>query len=140
MDQEEYIKLWIKKADNDLKVSKRELVHDDPVLDAVCFHLQQAVEKYLKAFLAKFSPSIKKTHNLEFLLEECIQIDQSFDRFEEKFDGISECGVEIRYPDTFIEIKKDEMTDAVTLVEDLKTFVLGKLFPKSNTDDSAQDE
>jgi len=41
---------WIKKAENDLKIGKRELEAEDPATDMVCFHMQQCVEKYLKAF------------------------------------------------------------------------------------------
>ncbi|MCP5105170.1 MAG: HEPN domain-containing protein [bacterium] len=130
MDKKEYIKLWIKKADGDLKVAKRELQTEDPVLDAVCFHLQQAVEKYLKAFLTKFLDKIEKTHNLEFLIEQCIQIDKDFSEFEEKFDQISECGVEIRYPDTFIMFEDDELVDMLEVVEGFRMFVLKKIWPK----------
>jgi HEPN domain-containing protein len=127
MDKEEYIKLWIEKADGDLKVAKRELHCEDPVLDAVCFHLQQAVEKYLKAFLAKFLEKIEKTHNLEFLIEQCIQIDKDFNEYEEKFDQIAECGVEIRYPDTFLMFEDDELMDMLEIVAEFRTFVLGKI-------------
>jgi HEPN domain-containing protein len=127
MNKEEYIKLWIKKADGDLKVAKRELQYEDPVLDAVCFHLQQAVEKYLKAFLSKFLEKIEKTHNLEFLLEQCIQLDRDFVQYEEKFDNITECGVEIRYPDIFIAFEKDELDDIIKVVEEFREFSLKKI-------------
>ncbi len=46
MTKKDYVQLWTNKADNDLKVAKRELTYEDSVLEAVCFHLQQAVEKY----------------------------------------------------------------------------------------------
>lgn len=48
---EETVKLWLVKADHDLKTAKDELATDDPATDAVCFHAQQFVEKYLKAYL-----------------------------------------------------------------------------------------
>lgn len=127
MEKNEYINLWIKKADGDLKVAKRELNYDDSVLDAVCFHLQQAVEKYAKGFLANDLQKIRKTHNLAFLIEQCIEVDGSFSQFEEQFDNIAECGVEIRYPDTFIIFQKKELQDALTVVEEFRTFVLSKL-------------
>ena len=136
MTKEEYIKLWIKKADGDLNVAKRELQFEESVLEAVCFHLQQAVEKYLKAFLTKFLERIEKTHNLEFLIEQCIKLDSDFSQYEEKFDTISECGVEIRYPDTFIIIEKEEMEDMVVIVEAFREFILEKLAFTSNQFDS----
>lgn len=52
-DKNTLVKAWIRKADNDLR--NAELVInscvDDCPYDTVCFHCQQAVEKYLKAFL-----------------------------------------------------------------------------------------
>ena len=48
---EETVKKWITKAESDLKIGKDEMLTDRPATDAVCFHMQQCVEKYLKAFL-----------------------------------------------------------------------------------------
>lgn len=127
MDKKEYVILWIRKADGDLKVAERELKAQDSVLDAVCFHLQQAVEKYLKAFLINSLKEVKKTHNLEFLLEKCIQQDGDFRRYEEKFDQVSECGVEIRYPDSFIQLDEEELGDCLKLVRQFREFVLDKM-------------
>ena len=45
------VKQWLIKADNDLTIAGRDLKTDDPVTDAICFHAQQAAEKYLKAYL-----------------------------------------------------------------------------------------
>jgi len=42
------VKSWLKKAERDFKVAQRELFPDEPFSDIVCFHAQQAVEKYLK--------------------------------------------------------------------------------------------
>jgi HEPN domain-containing protein len=51
MDDE--VKGWLIKAESDFRVIEHELKlpDDEIVKDAVCFHCQQAVEKYLKAFL-----------------------------------------------------------------------------------------
>ena len=40
---------WIRKAENDFKNIRATLVRADPAWDTVCFHAQQAAEKYLKA-------------------------------------------------------------------------------------------
>ncbi len=49
--QNESVTYWCLKAQNDLKNAGHEIEHDDPALDTVCFHAQQAAEKYLKAYL-----------------------------------------------------------------------------------------
>ena len=55
MNRDETIKdlvsKWIKKAENDLLTAERELSFEDPVTPTICFHCQQATEKFLKAFL-----------------------------------------------------------------------------------------
>ena len=123
----DYIKLWIKKADDDLKVARRELSIEDSVLDAVCFHFQQAVEKYIKAYLIKVKGKVKRTHNLAFLIEQCIQLDSDFDKFEVAFDNISECGVEIRYPDSFNAVDREEMEDMLPVIENFRGLILNKI-------------
>lgn len=42
-------KEWVSKAEGDWRVAQREMAATDPVNDAVCFHAQQCVEKYLTA-------------------------------------------------------------------------------------------
>jgi HEPN domain-containing protein len=43
---------WIDKAEGDFATARREIrVRQAPNYDAVCFHAQQCVEKYLKARL-----------------------------------------------------------------------------------------
>jgi HEPN domain-containing protein len=55
---------WVDKAEGDMAIAKRELrARKQPNYDAVCFHAQQCVEKYLKALLQEHiaSPSQKRT-------------------------------------------------------------------------------
>lgn len=40
------VKRWLMKADNDLKVSKNEIQIEEAPTDIICFHCQQAVEKF----------------------------------------------------------------------------------------------
>ena len=56
-------------ADRDIKTF-RKLVHDRDIDDAVIgFHAQQAVEKCLKAVLARHQVVIRKVHDLHALLD-----------------------------------------------------------------------
>ena len=50
---QDLVKKWIEKADKDLLTAERELSFADPITESICFHCQQAVEKYLKAYLVK---------------------------------------------------------------------------------------
>ena len=52
------------------------LVEDAP--DIAAFHLQQAIEKYLKAFLTLHGQVLRKSHDVSALLLGCIAVDGSF--------------------------------------------------------------
>lgn len=56
----ETVKNWIRRAENDLKIGKDELITDEPATDMICFHMQQcAVEiRYGEAF---YYPSMGET-------------------------------------------------------------------------------
>lgn len=62
-----YIQQWITKAGDDLVVIEKLTEFEIVATSAVCFHCQQVVEKYLKAFLIAHGVEIKRTHNIERL-------------------------------------------------------------------------
>jgi HEPN domain-containing protein len=62
----ELVKMWMRKADNDLKTAKDELNTEEPATDTICFHAQQCAEKYLKAFLLIY-------HEIEFEKNSCFR-------------------------------------------------------------------
>ncbi len=96
-----YLENWMAKADNDLKVAEHEmkLKEKERVHEAICFHCQQAAEKYLKAYLVSRNIDFGKTHNLEYLLELCAKQDRDFKTVNA--GDLSSYAVEIRYPDNF---------------------------------------
>ena len=59
---------WRRRADADLAVAERLLSDETIFLNAVTFHCQQAVEKYLKALLTCWDIEFPKTHVLAKLI------------------------------------------------------------------------
>jgi HEPN domain-containing protein len=60
---------WLAKAENDLTTAAHTLKLGEACpTDTVCFHAQQCVEKYLKAFLVLEGTDFPKTHDLERLV------------------------------------------------------------------------
>lgn len=60
---------WVHKAENDLRTAEYVLtMPSDCPTDTVCFHCQQAGEKYLKALLALHQVEFPRTHDLIALL------------------------------------------------------------------------
>ena len=60
---------WIEKAENDYAAVQHLLQATNPLHDIICFHLQQCVEKYLKAWLQEANIPFSKTPDLEDLLK-----------------------------------------------------------------------
>lgn len=106
-EQEEYLRNWIFRAKEDIAVIDN-LYKTDPHIYAstICFHAQQAVEKFLKAFLVYHNIDFPRTHDVDFLLLECKKID-SID-FNVDLGSLSDFGVNIRYPDDFYVPDKEE--------------------------------
>lgn len=125
---DEYVKKWLIKADNDLKVAENEMKlpsAEDMVTEAICFHSQQAVEKFLKAFLITKKVEFEKTHNLEFLIELCVKVDEEFKKIE--VGNLSFYAVEVRYPNEFYMPTIGEAKECLELARKAKEFVLRKL-------------
>ncbi|MCK9423124.1 MAG: HEPN domain-containing protein [Bacteroidales bacterium] len=96
MNEEElrFIKQWILKAEEDLLVVHQLLKADTPVTGIIGFHCQQASEKFLKALLLYHKIDVVKTHNIEYLLEKCSKIDNSFSSIDP--GNLTDYGVEMR--------------------------------------------
>ena len=56
---------WVRKAESDYAVARKLARGSEPHHDELCFHCQQAAEKYLKALLEENSQPIPRTHVLE---------------------------------------------------------------------------
>lgn len=96
----EYIKNWLFRANEDIAVIKS-LVNagTEYYTSSICFHAQQASEKFLKAYLAYHDVDFPRTHDLDFLLLECQKIDK--ESFQIDFKNLTDFGVSVRYPDDF---------------------------------------
>jgi len=128
---DDYVKKWLLKANNDLKAatSLLKMPSGQIVTEAVCFHSQQAAEKYLKAFLVTHNIDFGKTHNLEFLVELCAGQDRDFRTLD--VGNLTSYAVEVRYPDEFYTPTQAEARESVRLARRVKQFVLKKLRIKS---------
>ena len=66
--------------------------------DIVCFHLQQCMEKYLKARLVEAAIVFPKTHDLERLLDLTVGVEPLWAALRPAMAAITDHAVEIRYP------------------------------------------
>jgi len=89
---------WLRKAERDVLVA-RHLFKLRPLLtDEICFHCQQAIEKFLKGMLAERGLPIQKTHDLTILLGQLLPTDSTLRSLRRGLKGITRYAVEYRYP------------------------------------------
>ncbi len=93
-------KEWVEKAEGDYKAANVQWATNDPVYDDICFHAQQCVEKYLKAWLTEKEIDFPKTHDLEALAKLCMTTLPGLSTLMEVLRFLNAFAVEIRYPGT----------------------------------------
>ncbi len=90
---------WVKKAEGDYRVAMREAqATDPPEPDAVCYHCQQCIEKYAKAFLQEHTVAFERTHSMKYLHSKCVLLDAGFTEYKADFERLDEYSSDIRYP------------------------------------------
>lgn len=118
---------WVRKAENDLKNATLTLRSDeDCPTDTVCFHAQQCVEKYLKAFLTHRGIDFPKVHDLKqivALLPEGLKIPLG----REEQDKLTEYATVMRYPGDYEPIGLKEAQQAVRTARRVRQTIRGEL-------------
>lgn len=92
-------KAWLTYADQDFGFASSGL--NDQQTDffpQICFHFQQAAEKYLKTYIVAKKLDFRKIHELPTLLQICQQDDPDFSQLREECDFLTEFYFESRYP------------------------------------------
>ncbi|MFZ6022854.1 MAG: HEPN domain-containing protein [Bacteroidota bacterium] len=120
-----YIESWLIKAKNDLLSAQRLLEIEPAILDTCCFHCQQAIEKYLKAYLIYNGVNIERTHNIIFLLNQCAQFDSIFASIDSK--NINAYAVQSRYPDMNDLPALNEAYDYYNLAIEIERLIHSKI-------------
>ena len=117
---------WVEKAARDLATARREMrARTERNYDAVCFHAQQGVEKYLKAVLQEQGVNIPKTHQLMDLLAMCVKIDSTYLMLHADLMGLEGYAVMFRYPGQSAD--RTEAKAALKSAEVVQVFVKAKL-------------
>ncbi len=130
----EYVQMWLDKANSDLKNAEIILAAQtkSPPLDTVCFHCQQAAEKFIKAFLIFHGKQFPFSHNLADLVAICMQVNLAFAAIQRKAETLTPFAVEIRYPDDFYMPSRQETEEAFAIATEIKAFISAKLVDTSN--------
>ena len=120
IEKADYIRNWLFRANEDIAVIESlSSTNIEFYTSTICFHSQQAVEKFLKAFLIFHDVDFPKTHDLDYLILECQKIDNSFMDIDLK--SLSDLGVSIRYPDDFYVPEVKETREYIEISKEIKS-------------------
>ncbi|MHA1610909.1 MAG: HEPN domain-containing protein [Promethearchaeota archaeon] len=122
------VESWLRKADLDLQAAHK-LSRFQALNNIVCFHCQQASEKYLKAYLTFLSLDVPKIHNLEKIVDLLLMKDSNVLKFKEDCAKVSPFAVESRYLE-FDEVESKYSLEAIEIAEKLKEYVISQIKTK----------
>ena len=114
---------WFRLADMDMAYAAHGYSMHPVPLELMCFHCQQAVEKYLKAYLLSRQIQPPKMHDLVRLCELCMGQESSFREISRQCGFLTQYGIQPRYPH---DIQIDEAITRLCLkyAEQVKDFAL----------------
>ncbi|MHB1665221.1 MAG: HEPN domain-containing protein [bacterium] len=116
--------ILFKKAEKDLNLAK---YLNEEFIEGICFHCQQAVEKYLKAYLAYNNQEINKTHNIADILKDCEKLDIDFTELKKiNIDDLTDYAVNVRY-DEIPELTFNDAKEAIFIAEQVRLFIILKI-------------
>jgi len=125
------LKDWIILADEDLGFASVNLEDKETsYFSQICFHFQQAAEKYLKAYIVAKNLEFRKIHELlPTLLTICQKHNQDFENLKEDCDFLTEFYFETRYPAymPISQITREMAKKAEKSVKNIRNFVKEKL-------------
>ena len=127
----EIARQWAVKAANDLLNADNNLKSELIPFDTVCFHCQQAAEKFLKAFLVGKGEAYPITHDLLLILEKILPLNSDAENLRDALAILMPYAVEIRYPnDWHMPSEEDakEARDAVNKVRQWLENALPEIF------------
>jgi len=114
---------WLEIADNDFDsaILLNEAVRKH--YEIICYHCAQAIEKYLKAYLIFNNIIPKKTHDLRFLLNSCIEINKDFENIITECTYLNKFSNDIRYPHKY-QTNESDVSYSINAVRKVKEFKL----------------
>jgi len=129
MDRKAELQQWKEIADSDLNLAIFSSQNMWPAPHAIiCFHCQQAVEKYLKWFLVLHNIEPPKVHDLSEIKKLCEKIEPQFSAISEKCSILTGYAVQARYPNE-MRVEKQDMDKALEYAKEIREFIRS-LFPE----------
>jgi HEPN domain-containing protein len=120
----DFVQQWLKKANLDLQAARLLCAGELDDYFVSGFHAQQAVEKYIKAFLVRHQIEFPKTHDIGRLRQLVAYKDATLVERLQNADVLTPYGVDLRYPEEFEVVSQQHAEQAVALAEWVKAEIL----------------
>ena len=122
--KDEFVRQWLSRAEEDFNAAKSLITYGASFISTVCFHSQQAAEKYLKAFLTYHQVEFPKTHDIDELLDMIAPIDSKLSESLRDVIMLTNYGVDVRYPGDFPDVTSGDAQQAIQMAEKVRRLVL----------------
>lgn len=96
-------------------------------LSEICFMFNQSVEKYLKGYLVAQDIKIEKTHDLDYLCQQCSVLNKRFKKFRDKCKRLNKYYIPTRYPAHWPIYTKKQAEEAYRIAKDIINFIKKEL-------------
>ncbi len=116
---------WVETAEEDYVGMQQLHQGQHSLYNIVCFHAQQCVEKYLKAWLQEANIPFSRTHDLKELLELIVPSVPIWQVWESDFSSLSKHAVATHYPGA--SATADDAGSAVGICDEVRRAVREQL-------------
>jgi HEPN domain-containing protein len=114
---------WLDAADADLQSAELLAAHGGPP-SVICFHCQQAVEKWLKALIEERVGRPPRVHALPQLLSDCQRFEPTVSTLLPAAVTLNPYAVEVRYPPAQLRTTAAEATAAVDAAREVRRVIV----------------
>jgi len=119
---------WVKYAEADYIAVERLFVNGShPPYGIICFHCQQCIEKYIKAYLTEHDIEFPRTHWLTSLLDHVIPLKPEWDIHRNPLTILTNFAAETRYPGEGMPMSRKITQNAIEITQEIRTIIRTEL-------------
>lgn len=116
-----WVARWVRLAEGDLAMARLGLQSEEfDVYELVGFHAQQAVEKFIKAFLARSAVDFEDQHDIDYLQSLVRKVDAELASKIDPAASLNRYAVGTRYPGRYAAVTREQSETAVRIAEQVR--------------------
>lgn len=120
-----WVERWVRLAEGDLAMARLGLESQTfDVYELVGFHAQQAVEKFIKAFLARSAVDFEDQHDIDYLQRLVRSVDPALAVKVDPAAALTRYAVGTRYPGRYGPVAREQAEAAMGIAESVRAEIL----------------